>query len=196
MTTAELAEKLASPRGGNRITVTIKSTPKLLKKDRETGEPNTYGVVTKTTTMHGMIGSSYQNGVNNQREREGVTPDFVPQSHKWATHLKGSLMQANSNGELVLAFRGMEAEHTNKSVFHDANGKELTREELSGLLPVPRSGNPTQGTDKEVIWVTPKLASIIGVRMDGVDYEIVNPKVVTINDVASLVGTSPKVAKP
>ena len=196
ITTAELAEKLVSPRGGNRITVKIKSTPKMLVKGRDSKLPNPFGVVTKVTTMHGMIGSSYSNGVNNQLVREGKDADFVPQSHRWATHYVGALMTANKDNALVLAFRGLEAKHTNKSVFFDANDKELTREELAEYLPVPRSGNQSQGTDKEVIWITPKLASIIEVVMDGVTYKIANPKVVTISDVAHLVGQSPKVATP
>lgn len=192
VTTKELAILLAGASHG-RVTVVTKSTPKALQKDRVTKEPNPYGLIEKVSTQHGQIGVNYSNCVNNQREREGVNPDFSPQEHAYADSVSDTpLMKNRKDGTLYVAFKREEAKHTNKSVYL-ADGKPVGYSEVANYLPVPRSDSGSQGTDKAVVWMTPKVASIIELRMGGEVYKVVNPKELTFADVQSLIA-SPKKA--
>lgn len=166
-------------------TIEMKTTPKVLVKDRDTKEPNPFGQITKVATYKVQFGCNYSNCVNNQRVREEVTPDFIPQAHKWATHVGGALMRHNTSGELVFAIKIIETVATK---YYAQDGSEISYDDCGGFLPVPKSGSASQGTDKAVIWVTPKLTSLVSVSLDGATYKVASPTKVTYNEVASIVG--------
>lgn len=194
VTTKELAVILASAKSG-RVTIVTKSNPKMLVKDRVTKQPNPFSVIEKLSTQHAQIGASYSNCVNNQLVREGKDADFTPQDHAYAEGVSDTpLMQHKTNGTLYVAIKREAAKHTNKSVYL-ADGVEVDYSEVANYIPAPRPSTNNQGTDKAVFWATPKVASIVELRMGGTIYKVVNPKALTFSDIKSLIA-SPAKATP
>jgi hypothetical protein len=186
ITLKELAQKMYDFKGTTFVTVVVESTAKLLVKDRETKEANNFGVVTKRSTIFGIYGGGYGNAVNNQLVREDQPADFEAVQHRFADSVGSSgIMQHRSNGSLYFAMQRRDAKHTNSSDYFDANGVQIDASALANYLPLPKSGGSRQGTDKAVQWLTPSLANVVSIKMEGEDYKVVSDGSLTLADLAA-----------
>lgn len=81
------------------------TTPHLTKKNRTTKEPTNFTVQIRST-FSAMLGVSYENAVNNAKERRGEERDFVAQKPSGKHYVGGSkwLMEADKvEGKFYIA---------------------------------------------------------------------------------------------
>lgn len=159
-------EAIVANGGAKLVGLTIKTEPKLLKKNRETGEPCPFHNVTRISERVVMLGCNYGNCVNNQRDREGLETDFVPQQ-LWngkGQHVEGHpfLIQHVDTGKKYIAVKNQK----NGSECYHADGKIVDIKTLSNFMPKSGEGN-TQGVESPVNWRVISLDNIIGVRYAG-----------------------------
>ena len=167
----ELLDRLSQVKGSKIITVTMLTEVKLNKKHRETKEPCPYTGVLKRTRCKVMVGTDFQNGVNNRREKEGEDKDFEAQPHAWASHTDKPVISTNKTGDQYYAnMRVLETYET--SYTHD--GEELDREDLRPYQ-APRKKPTNQGVEDPIEWrnvsVFPKC-SISIYKSDGAVVEV------------------------
>jgi hypothetical protein len=84
-TLEEFKSALLERKGTTFVTIVAETDPKLRKR----GNPYA-GRVTKRSRVNGAIGWIYGNGVNRQRIREGLDPDFEAFPRKWGERIKGT----------------------------------------------------------------------------------------------------------
>jgi hypothetical protein len=162
----ELLDRLSQVKGSKIITVTMLTEVKLNKKHRGTKEPCPYTGVLKRTHCKVMVGTDFQNGVNNRRGKEGEEKDFEAQPHAWANHTDKPIISTNKAGDQYYAnLRVLETYETSYS--HD--GKEVDREELRPYQ-TPRKKPTNQGVEDPIEWRMPKIfpaCSISSIKTDG-----------------------------
>ena len=136
------------------------TSPKLLKKSRATGEPTNFTVQIHAT-FSAMIGISYENAVNNARERNGEARDFEAQKPFGKHYVEGSryLMQADKDPNKY--YLAIDKVGGMKKIFL-IDGREASPEEIENLkanyLPKPSA-------DKNgVSWRTYGIESILKIK--------------------------------
>ena len=174
-TEVQLVEMFLKNRGAEIMTAEMTTDPKL----KRTGNPWAKGQILKRSKVSGMINVKYENAVNNQREREGMERDFQSKGHKWGEGLKGLPFKVHTLKDgtkklylqiMVLRCLGVEVAinpETGEAVKMDAKpiyfdnetGETVPYEKVKPFLP-SKSKSKTQGTEKEIIWRTPELASL------------------------------------
>lgn len=167
MTIPILTKFLLDRKGAEFVSLVSATRPRMLKKDRYTGEPNRYGSVVKVSRISGLLGFRYENSVNNQREREGGERDFVAEPRRWGqivTRHDGRpspLIEHHSEHYLEI-----KVEYSLGTTYLDEGGTERTFAELAGFLP-QRSESPRQELDKPVILRDYALTSIRKLTIGG-----------------------------
>ena len=148
------------------------------RKHRETGVSNPFlsQRVLRVASRHGMIGASYQNAVNNQREREGhpAAGDFRAEA-LWngaGEHVPGSncLVRHRTTGKVYMVFYP----HREGSVMRDmwtVDGEVVELDALKPYLP-PVSKSNRQETEVQIAWRTIALESVMQVQMNGKTYMV------------------------
>ena len=150
---------LARPNGAFYGFTTVTS-PKLTKKSRATGEPTNF-TVQIVSTFSAMLGVSYENAVNNAKERAGEERDFTAQK-PFGKHYVGDskwLMQSDKDESKYYIAVDKVGGVSRKYLI---NGKEATEEQIADLkanyLPKP-SANPYG-----VTWRTYGIEGVKAVR--------------------------------
>lgn len=162
ITPQELLHRLGEVRGSKIITLVMKTEFKLLKKDRDTKEPCPFREVTKITRCKAMIGTNYENGQNNIREKEGLERDFVAQPHSYADtdhDEKPVVAKHRSKDQWYMNARVTKVYETE----YAADGKPVSRDEL-------RRFEPKKTSRPGVQWRMPKVfpeCSIEFIKTDG-----------------------------
>jgi len=166
-------------KGATFATMVATTVPKMTVKHRDTKAPYSEcfkGEVFCTSTKHVLIGASYENCVNNQLKREGMsqltfTAESLPYG-EWVAGLENVCIKHNDAFQL----RYMENMNANapksEYVYHYGDGTELTESEralLKGFLPV-KSEAKNQGTEKEVTPRNIKVAGIVSLKAYGVEW--------------------------
>lgn len=159
LTTTALVALLTSVKGATFATL-ITETDARLKK---TGNP--FGPVRKVSRVNVCLGFQYESAVNRQRTREGTEADFEAAPRQWGQRQPGTMF-VEHKGKLYLETK---VEKSLSHIFMDANGKELTPEEIAPYLPA-RSESSRQETDKEIIVRDYALESIRSLALKGETY--------------------------
>jgi|GEM_PF-1741511 len=131
--------------------------------------------IRKVATINGFINFNYENAVNRQRQREGITATFQSLPRKWGLHIKGT--------PLVVHIKDGDEKHylevkVEKSLawelIHVATSQPLDAAELAlvnrWLKPKSKS---RQGVQKEIVLRDYDLDSIIGLTVDGKGFRFV-----------------------
>jgi len=168
ITTSQLRNKLANLKSCSAVAIETETYPKMLKKDRITGEANPYGEIgiVKIGTMAGLIGCSYENGVNNQLGREGKELIFEAHERKWGELMDNKVMVIHTpKGETKKKYYlQMLVKSSNRPIYTDGTNV-IPVEELAGVLP-SKSDPKTQDTlDKKVILRDIALENIKVIRI-------------------------------
>lgn len=164
--------------------------PKTLKKGRITGLPVPFKI-RKATWMTVIIGTSYENGVNNQREREEKTPDFKAEQ-LWkgnGERINSSIARHKKTNELYLVYRPINNDENEIILKHECRWyREDTGMEIDINAPVnltlgapsfaeeylPKKSKPKkQETDKEIMWRTVKLKNLKEIHWSGIEHHII-----------------------
>lgn len=160
----ELQYILRMIRGSKIIGLTTITEPKLKK-----GHPE--GVV-KISRINGVINCDYSNCVNNQREREGQSPDFIPEPRAWGTRLTNlpmvSHVTKDGDHRLYLEVKVQRVISTEYKQY----GKVIPYEMIKPFLYDKKSNVEHQGLDKEVVWRDYLVKNIISIDLDGHGYII------------------------
>ena len=160
----DLIAMMLRNKGASAVTIVARTEPKM----RKTGNPFGSGEVFKVARVNGMIGWNYANSVNNQREREGGTADFVAKPRHWGERIDGTpLVEHKGNYYLE-----MKVEKSLDYRFEDSSGVELddsTIDEIKRFLPVKKQAE-TQQTEKPIILCDYKVAGILSITYKGVCY--------------------------
>jgi hypothetical protein len=171
ITPEELLSRLKEVKGSKIIGVTMRTNVKLLKKSRDTGEKCPYENVIKISRCSAMLGTDYEKGVNNRRDKEGLDRDFEAQEHSWADHTDKPTLSTNKEGSQYYAnLRIIET----YEVRYEMNGTPIDRELLREYEP-KKSPPKNQGVEKTVDWRMPKVfpeCSIAAYRSDGEEIEV------------------------
>lgn len=184
MTTINKTELETMLRGLNRPLIATLLTdvePGMVKKDRDTKEPNPYlGRVRKRSRVNGVIGAwNYGNAVNNQRVRESdaqtveeveAVPEFVPLPRAWGERLTGTALVHHKGQHYV----EVKVERAIETVYV-IDGEEATPEQIADLrrfLDKRDNEGQRQEVEKVIILRDYKLDSIKGVRVHGEQYDV------------------------
>ena len=101
ITRDELADLLRDGRGATFATLTVRTAKKLLKKHRETGEPQPCPEVFKLSRVNVYIGHDYEASVNRSLARRGEDADFEARAlPAWQEHAGGPLRRHKAKGTL------------------------------------------------------------------------------------------------
>lgn len=159
LTIDSLVDLLASVKGATFATL-ITETDARLKK---TGNP--FGDVRKVSRVNVCLGFQYENAVNRQRVREGNEADFQAAPRQWGERKPGTMLVEHKD-KLYLETK---VEHSLGYTFFDANGNELSAEQVEPFLPT-RSESSRQDTDKEILVRDYALESIRSLAIGGETY--------------------------
>lgn len=160
VTTGQLVDLLASIKGATVVTLKLQTTPKMNKRSREADSDGVkrdnpfYGDVAKRSEYNVFLNFVYENSVNRQRGREDKEQDFHAQE-TWGEHVTNSLILHNDQYYLQCK---LEKSLSTEYVVMSTKGI-VSEEELKEYLP-PRSENKSQGTDKEILNIRPKVTNI------------------------------------
>jgi hypothetical protein len=177
MTRSQLKAKLASLKACTAIAIETETEPKMLKKDRNTGEPNQFlevGIV-KIGTMAGLIGCSYENGVNNQLGREDKDLVFEAHERKWGELMDNKVMVVHTpKGHTTPKYYlQMLVKSSTKPIYTDGT-QTVDVDELRGVLPKNDAPKTQDALDKKVILRDIALANIKVIRIQGEEYYVCN----------------------
>jgi len=175
MTTTQLRNKLANLKACSAIAIETETYPKMLKKDRTTGEANPYGEIgiVKIGTMAGLIGCSYENGVNNQLGREDKELIFEAHERKWGELMDNKVMVVHTpKGQTEKKYYlQMLVKSSIRPIYTDGTNV-IPVEELSGVLPTKSDPKTQDALDKKVILRDIALDNIKVIRMGNEEYFI------------------------
>jgi len=185
---AELTDMLDARRGAFFATIVARVDARLVKKHRETGEPNPYAGATKVSRVNGCINWCYGQSVNNQRIREGHSEHFHPESRRW-----GQRRFYNAEGQPVYdrsasvrlspfvdhkqaVYLEMKVQNALEHRYEAQDGTVLTDEQVAPYLPA-RSRSSRQEVDNEIILRDYTLlkngkSNILAITMDGETYHV------------------------
>jgi hypothetical protein len=160
------------------VTLTTKTTPKMLKKGRTTGSPCPYRGVHRIARRNGIIGCSYESCVNRQRVREGQPTDendvilYFDALSLWGgkgEHEGRFIVRHRDTGKRYIAFRPtqrVDGSPVLDDEWKDEEGNLLNPAELEEWLPLS-SHNRRQVVDREVLWRTIALDNILSISYKG-----------------------------
>tara|TARA_R110000824_G_scaffold526_2_gene3316 strand:+ start:1289 stop:1822 length:534 start_codon:yes stop_codon:yes gene_type:complete len=172
ITPQELLKRFGEVKGSKIITVVMDTELKLLKRNRDTKEPCPYVGVRKKTRCKVMLGTDYENGVNNTREREGNEGTFEAQKHSWADRTDKPVISTNKAGDKYYA--NMRVIETYE-VEYTSDGNVIDKSDLAAYTSKKKPPQ-NQGTEKPVIWNMPKIfpsCSIESYVSDGEEVKVV-----------------------
>ena len=157
-TLSELKSALLERKGTTFVTIVAETDPKLRKR----GNPYA-GRVTKRSRVNGAIGWIYGNGVNRQRVREGLEPDFTAHPRKWGERIKGTpFVEHKGNTYLELKVeRVLGTEYL-------LDGKTIDRSLIEEWLPKRKPEGERQQVESPVILRDYNLANIKAIAFDGI----------------------------
>jgi len=155
--------------------------PEMVKKDRETKEPNPYlGRVRKQSRVNGIIGAwNYTNAVNNQRMRESdaetveeveAVPIFEALPRAWGERLTGTAL-VHHKGQYYVEVKVERAIET----VYMIDGRPASEAEVEAIrryLPKRENEGQRQEVEKIVVLRDYKLDSIKAVRVGGEQYDV------------------------
>jgi hypothetical protein len=157
-TLEEFKSALLERKGTTFVTIVAETDPKLRKR----GNPYA-GRVTKRSRVNGAIGWIYGNGVNRQRIREGLDPDFEAFPRKWGERIKGTpFVEHKGNTYLELKVeRVLGTEYL-------LDGEPIDRSLIEEWLPKRKPEGERQQVENPVILRDYNLANIKAIAFDGI----------------------------
>lgn len=147
---------------------------------RKTNNPY-HGRVDNITERLGNLGTDYENAVNNQREREGITATFSAES-MWkgaGEHVNKGIVRHKGTGENYLVFypksdmNGHPMNSDQRWLVDGIPATEAQIAEIKSFMP-SRTDSGKQGTEKPVPWRVFNLWNVLEVAVGGKVYRLID----------------------
>ena len=168
------------------VTLVAHTDPRMVKKDRASGEPNPYLGAIKIATVNGIIGWRYANAVNNQRQREAnpqtietaeAVPVFDALARTWGEKAKeveidGITIALESNpfiNHKNVLYLEIKCERAIE-VSYVLVGQKIDVEILRPYLPLHKSESKRQQVEREIVLRDYRLDNIRELRIHGSHY--------------------------
>ena len=179
ITMAELDDLLSIRKSAQIVTFTAITVPEVNKfiKDElvvKGKSPNPYyGRLLKHARVNGMINWVYANSVNNQRAREGLEPDFVPEPRKWGQRIPKSpyvihTPKGSTERKFYLELKGEKVLFVNWL----CDGKPIEYDTVKPYLPARKEEGARQGVEKKIYLRDYELCNIKSITIGGEDYHL------------------------
>ena len=135
---------------------------------RKTGNPFV-GRVIKTSTIVGMVGNSYENSVNNQRDREGTeAAPFTASAHAWGTR-EGVFVVKDG---VVHSVQVTLSPNNKAHVQYLLDGQPIDVSVIEPWLAAKTSSAAHQGVEREVVVRAYRIDRIKAIRCRGESYTV------------------------
>lgn len=151
----ELIAMVAAQKGATFMGIDYTAPVKLKK----TGNPYADALVTKSTSVSGMINSDYEMDVNRALVKEGKEPDFVAGERAWGDHVTPSLIVHGNDYSIQLRVLN----HAPDTVYR-INGEVVDKEIIKPFMPAKKE------SEVPVVIRSYKVDRIKAVRMNGEEY--------------------------
>lgn len=152
---------------GRKISLDMTSELKIGKDIKKTGNPFIGSTITKSVSLSGMAGASYENMVNAQLGREDKEQTFVAQPRTWGTHVNEYFVEHKGNYYLQV-----KVEASSTPVYR-VDGVEVETAKLEPFLPARGEANTQADLDKKVVIRDVKLDNLKVIRFNGEELAIV-----------------------
>ena len=166
-TVSEMIQMIGSEvKGTTIVTVDIETDPRM----RKTGNPFLSRGVVKRSTLNGMIGFDYSNGINRRAGKEGKE-ERQAKSRAWGV-LTPDRLFVTHKGEFYLQ---LQVENVTKAPrFFDRDGIEIPKADIEPFLPKRASEGSTQADiENKLIVRDIKMSNVKSIRFKGEDYKLV-----------------------
>lgn len=127
---------------------------------------NPFPGLRKVSRVNGVFGFNYEAAVNRQREREGMTPDFVAEPRKWGIRVDGTPIVTH-NGKFYIEAK---VERSEIVGYIMPDGAVIDPMQVEKWLPARHGGR--QAVEKTVILRDFAVENIRSIRMKGNEYVI------------------------
>ena len=136
------------------------TTPHLTKKNRTTKEPTNF-VVTIRSTFSAMLGVSYENAVNNERERNGEARDFVAMKPFGKHYVGDSKWLMEADNKIDKYYVALDRIGGMRKIYY-INGREANEKEIEDLKAnyLDKVSAPKNGVN----WRTYSVDSILSIK--------------------------------
>lgn len=166
ITKSELLNVLLNETGTPFVHI-IMETPVRMNK---TGNPYFERVI-KRTTGNFYLGGEYRKRVNNNRVKEGLPPDFVPELPKGKEHINNCvLIDTKTHSTHYIQLEWFEETPPHK-VEYSFNGDPIEKQLFESYM-VSKYKPVSQGLERTVNIITPKLSNVRVLHINGQKYEI------------------------
>lgn len=150
---------LYSVRGATMVSFIASTEPRL-----RAGNP--FPGLRKVSKIGGVLNFNYAAAVNRQREREGMTPDFVAEPRKWGQRVEGTPIVTH-NGKFYVECK-VEKSEVVAYIMPDLS--PVDPDEVAKWLPARHGGR--QAVEKTIILRDFAVENIRSIRMKGSEYII------------------------
>jgi len=147
---------------------------------RKTGNPLIANVVTKRTEQTCQFGYSYENAVNNRLEKQGNERTFVASSLVWGEWVKGLENKILTyKGKTYGRFYSLNSNNRTEKIYM-VDGVIATPEQYKTIKEFEQGGGSSakqasEGlTENQVKPMNYAFDSIVGIKVNGVEYEVVH----------------------
>lgn len=158
-------------RGTSAISIDAVTTPKMVKKHRETGVANPFlhrGIL-KFCRMDGLIGFDYENSVNNQATREGKEQRQA-KSRAWGTLIHNRLFVEHNDAYYLQ----MKVQSTDVPSYRDKDDQTVDVELLTPYLPVKSQSSTQSDLNKEVCVRDIMMTNVKVIRFKEHEYALID----------------------
>ena len=162
ITTNELVEILLKVEKGTFAFIRIETVLKM----RKTNNPY-FGLITKKSDIRVLLGSNYQDRVNNNLEKEEKDRDFIAESCKVGNHVSECVLY-NENTKLFYLQAEYFKEIKPKVEFY-FNGKLIELEKFSEFVPEKTTAKQ-KGLIKKVNSISVKIENIKEISLNKIKY--------------------------
>jgi len=164
--TAEQMERHieANVRGTTAVSVLSETPVRMVKKHRETKEPNPFLGAVKTQKKNGLIGFDYESSVNLQAGREGKE-EREAKERAWG-ELSESRLFVHHKGQSYLQLKVQSVTDT----VYTLNGETISYEDIKPYLSASGPSSTQSDLDKEVVVNDIKMSNVRAITMQGETY--------------------------
>jgi hypothetical protein len=162
ITSSELVEILKTQKTGSFAFIKIETVLKMNKKNNPY-----FGLITKKSEIRILLGSNYQNRVNNNLEKENKVSDFIAESCKVGNHISSCVLYNENTQLFYLQYEYFKEIKPKVEYFHNENLIEL--EKFIEFIPEKTTANQN-GLLKKVNSITVKIENIKEISLNKIKY--------------------------
>jgi hypothetical protein len=148
-------------KGTTAIAFEAETTPRM----RKTNNPY-FGKVKKVAHVGGLIGTNYENSVNNQLNREGKDANFTAKPRKWGVRDSEHRFIIHHKGEVYLSVKPQQT-NAKTRFFNTETGEEIAKETLKPWLQESSKPATQDNLDKEIPERDYKMSALKNISIGG-----------------------------